>query len=310
MVRKRKKEKRNRLNAKIRRRIMLAVTGTKLVLVLLFLLLFKVDNIIVSGNERYTDEEIKALCINENAYNNSVLYYLFHRRIDISDVPLLDYVDTVYIDRNTISLRAHEKLTIGMFRVGDKVCCIDQDGVVIEIVSFEESANLNLPLISGLGSKGTVGERIEGVEDSVLNALSALKSSFDKYGISPEYIYIERTSDKEASNIEEASGENLEENSDASEENAASEENSAEEGNTQENDSADSGNGALEETVTYSLRFGNIKVLLGEDKNLEEKMRRVAAIIPMISDRSGELHLENFDEDTENIVFDTNAVVE
>ncbi len=288
---KRKKEKRGKAAGLLQNRILLAVAGTVLILVLIFLLLFKVDNIVVSGNERYTDEEIKSLCINENAYNNSVLYYLFHRRIDISDVPLLDYIDVVYVDRNTISLKAHEKLTIGMFRVGDKVCCIDQDGVVIEIVDYAESGSLNLPLISGLGSKGTVGEKIEGADDAVLNTLSALKSSFDKYGISPQYIYIERSA-----------GEETEENADA--ENDETQSSEAE--NAAESSSGEEG----EETVTYVLRFGNIRVLLGEDKNLEEKMRRVAAIIPMISDRMGELHLENYDEDTENIIFDTNVVVE
>ena len=58
----------------------------------------------MTGNDRYSDEEIKQLCINESGFNNSVIFYLFNRHIEITDVPLLDYVDTVYIDRNTIQL--------------------------------------------------------------------------------------------------------------------------------------------------------------------------------------------------------------
>lgn len=242
-------------NSRLKKRVGLVIVFAVLVLLLLFLLLFRITNIIVTGNDRYSDEEIKQLCINESGFNNSVFFYLFNRHIEIHDVPLLDYVDTVYIDRNTIQLRAHEKLTIGMFRVGDKVCCIDQDGIVIEILDFEGSESLNLPLISGLTSKGTVGEAIVLQDYSVLNALQALKSSFDKYEMTPQTIDIEQDE---------------------------------------------------EERNTYTLTFGGIKVLMGIDENLEEKMRRVAAILPQIADRTGVLHLETFDENTENIIFDGN----
>ena len=243
-------------NSRLKKRVGLIIVFSLLVVILLFLLLFRITNIIVTGNDRYSDEEIKQLCINESGFNNSVIFYLFNRHIEITDVPLLDYVDTVYIDRNTIQLRAHEKLTIGMYRVGDKVCCIDQDGIVIEILDYEGSESLNLPLIIGLTSKGTVGEIIDLPDYSVLNALQALKSSFDKYGIMPQTINIEQDE---------------------------------------------------EERNTYTLAFGGIKVLMGIDENLEEKMRRVAAILPKIADLSGVLHMETFNENTENIIFDSNA---
>ncbi len=243
-------------NSRLKKRIGLVLVFGLLLLLLLFLLLFRITNIIVTGNDRYSDEEIKQLCINEDGFNNSILFYLFNRHIEIQDVPLLDYVDTVYIDRNTIQLRAHEKLTIGMYRVGDKVCCIDQDGVVIEILDYEGSEALNLPLINGLTSKGTVGEVISLPDYSVLNALQALKSSFDKYDMTPQTIDI--IPDEEERN-------------------------------------------------TYTLTFGGVRVLMGIDENLEEKMRRVAAILPQIADRTGVLHLETFNESTENIIFDSTA---
>ena len=42
---------------------------------------------------------------------------------------------------------------------------------------------------------------------------------------------------------------------------------------------------------------------LGADTDLEEKMTRVAAILPELEGMSGVLHLEDFTEDTQNIVF-------
>ena len=255
-MKKKEKSKSGRKRSPAARRVRLIIVVAVLVLILLFLLLFRVTDVVVTGNDRYTDAQIKELCINEEGFNNSILFYLFNRRIETDDVPLLDYIDTIYVDRNTIQLRAHEKLTIGMFRVGDKVCCIDQDGVVIEILDYEGSEALNLPLITGLTSRGTVGEQIQIPDYSVLNALQALKSSFDKFDLTPNSIDILK--DEEDRN-------------------------------------------------TYTLHFGTVSVLMGIDDNLEEKMRRVAAIVPQLAGRSGTLHMESFDESTENIIFDGNT---
>lgn len=253
-----KKAERKRKKAKspIRRRIRLIVLAAVLVLLVLFLSLFQITNVIVTGNDRYTDEQIKGYCIDDSTFNNTVIYSLMHQRVEPEAVPLLEYIEVIYVDRNTIQLKVHEKQTIGMFRVGEKVCCIDQDGRVIEILDYAESGDLNLPLINGLGSRGTVGEVIELEDDSVLNVLQALKSAFDKYELMPESIDVEKNE---------------------------------------------------KEVYIYTLHYGNVTVQLGADELLEEKMRRVSAIVPQISEMSGTLHLENYEEDTENIVFDTNT---
>ena len=54
---------------------------------------------------------------------------------------------------------------------------------------------------------------------------------------------------------------------------------------------------------TVSLIYGNVKVQIGSDTLLEEKMGRVAAILPQLADETGILHMENFADDTVNIVF-------
>ena len=46
-----------------------------------------------------------------------------------------------------------------------------------------------------------------------------------------------------------------------------------------------------------------------DDEYLEEKMRRLAAILPHLEGMSGTLHLETYDENTENIIFDTTEAV-
>ena len=55
--------------------------------------------------------------------------------------------------------------------------------------------------------------------------------------------------------------------------------------------------------LTAILHYGDIRVNLGEDSGLEEKMIRVAAILPKLEGKSGVLHLEDYTEDTQNILF-------
>ena len=247
----------------IKKRILIIAVAGVLAAVLVFLILFRVTNIIVTGNTRYTDDEIKSFVIDENSFNNTVLFCFMNRTVTTDDVPLLESIDVSYVDRNTIMLKANEKLTIGMFQSGDNFCCIDQDGVVVDVVDATESANLNLPVIYNLCDSGEEGKKIELEDDSVLNTLHAFMSAFEKYGIMPNEIHIEDETLKTDS----------------------------------------------EKTVkTYTLMFGEIKILTGQDEYLEEKMKRLAAILSQLNSRSitsGTLHLETYDEDTENIIFDT-----
>ncbi len=257
------KEKISEKNARLGRKfIKLMIVLAVLCAILVFLLLFRLENVLVTGNDRYSDDEIKALVINENVFYNTLLLCLLNSSTETPDVPLLESIEVIYVDRNTIQLEANEKMTIGMFQVGDKVCCIDQDGLVVEILDYEDSVELELPLIYNLATSGTLGEEID-ADDEVLNALQVLMSLFKRYEIMPDEIYIE---------------EELKDEDD-------------------------------EESVinTYQLVFGEITVDLGVDDLLEEKMRRVAAILPYLEDESGTLHLESYDEDTENIIFDTNG---
>lgn len=257
IVMKKIKRKKTRKNP-MQKRIRLIAVSALLVLVFLFLVLFKLDNIEVVGNSRFSDEQIKNYCINESGFNNTLIYYLMHRKTVTDDVPLLDYVETVYVNRNTIQLVAHEKQAVGMYQVDDQMYCIDQEGMVIEIVSVDDSTSLGLSIINNLCSTAhEVGESIETDDKSVLYALQALKSTFEKYNMTAQSIDIGENSD----------------------------------GNK-----------------TYTMHFGNITIPLGEDKLLEEKMKRVAAILPKLEGKSGTLHLEYFDDETENIVFNSTEV--
>lgn len=56
----------------------------------------------------------------------------------------------------------------------------------------------------------------------------------------------------------------------------------------------------FDQSYNISLVYGDITVLLGKDKDLEEKMSRVLAILPMVSGQKGVLHMENVTNSTKN----------
>lgn len=60
------------------------------------------------------------------------------------------------------------------------------------------------------------------------------------------------------------------------------------------------------EDSEVTLYYKKIRILLGADEETEEKLSRAAAILPEISGKSGELHLEDYNGNSENIIFSEN----
>lgn len=58
--------------------------------------------------------------------------------------------------------------------------------------------------------------------------------------------------------------------------------------------------------MTYSLRYGEIRVLLGSAENFDDKVLRLAEILPKLEGMGGTLHLESWTENTTDIRFEKN----
>lgn len=59
-----------------------------------------------------------------------------------------------------------------------------------------------------------------------------------------------------------------------------------------------------EKNGDVSLEYGAIKVLLGNSDNLSKKILRLSCILPNLEGMKGTLHIENWTENTTDIVFD------
>lgn len=62
------------------------------------------------------------------------------------------------------------------------------------------------------------------------------------------------------------------------------------------------------ENLEITLYFGNVKVLLGKDVDMNEKITRLSYLIKELEGRNGTLHMENCNEDTKNITFEEGII--
>ena len=66
----------------------------------------------------------------------------------------------------------------------------------------------------------------------------------------------------------------------------------------------------IPDSITYGvdnapvLAYGSIQVMIGDTTQLTPKIERVSKIMPNLEGLSGVLHMENWTENTTNIVFD------
>jgi len=56
-----------------------------------------------------------------------------------------------------------------------------------------------------------------------------------------------------------------------------------------------------------TLYFENVRVSIGENTNLDEKIMKLQYLLPELVGKSGVLHMENYSEDTNNITFDVDT---
>ena len=69
-------------------------------------------------------------------------------------------------------------------------------------------------------------------------------------------------------------------------------------------------NDLIPDSITYGgegepvISYGGLTVKMGDTKLLTQKIKRLKAILPSVKDMSGTLHLEDWTEDSTNIVFD------
>ncbi len=284
-------EKKKRKGKKRRRklaRLLLLCAGILVLLVLLFFVIFQTKNIEVTGSNRYTEDEIRQLVEQQEPLSfNTVLLTFFPVRADFSGVPFLEDISYELISPTTVRAVVDEKTAVGYVEVDGQKAYFDGDGIVLECIPQEEETQ-------GQAQAEGTQEEVESLDTQPLTEEDPTETQTQEYN--PNLEDIPRIEGLNA--VSASVGERLPvsdtaifETLDALTRLLDRFELWPEQVNVSEE---------MELTLIYE---GNIRILLGGEEYLEEKITKLSGILPQLEGLSGELHLEDVDERNGDVVF-------
>lgn len=284
-------EKKKRKGKKRRRklaRLLLLCAGILVLLVLLFFVIFQTKNIEVTGSNRYTEDEIRQLVEQQEPLSfNTVLLTFFPVRADFSGVPFLEDISYELISPTTVRAVVDEKTAVGYVEVDGQKAYFDGDGIVLECIPQEEETQ-------GQAQAEGTQEEVESLDTQPLTEEDPTETQTQEYNPNLEDIpRIEGLNAVSASVGEQlpVSDTAIFETLDALTRLLDRFELWPEQVNVSEE---------MELTLIYEE---NIRILLGGEEYLEEKITKLSGILPQLEGLSGELHLEDVDERNGDAVF-------
>ena len=241
-----------------------------------FINYYSLQNVTVLGNVHYTEEEIKAEVTKGILGNNT--WVVSHTRSSFTpdDMELIDQIDVTMKDHHTLQITVQERQLIGYVQYLDCNLYFDSEGRVMDSVIREEE--------NGTDTADSESEALtaEAVGKTATSFVAAMKEAPRITGLSFTHaqlheilpvsddsvfytiLGIARMINKYDINPDEVN---------------------------------------FDENMQITLTYGNLTVNLGKDELIEEKLTRMAAILPSIEGKSGILHMEDYTSGTQNIVF-------
>lgn len=94
---------------------------------------FHIDDIEVTGNKHYNDEQIKDYVLENGYVDNTILLMLKNKINPIEDIPFIAKLDVEYVNAHKITITVYEKAMAGCVEYMNSYVYFDQDGYVLEM---------------------------------------------------------------------------------------------------------------------------------------------------------------------------------
>ena len=298
-----------------------------LVLLFLFLLLFRVRNIEVVGNYHYTDAQVEEMLMKGPFSKNTVILSLLNKHKKIEGA---DFIDSVTVDMtgiNSVRIQVNEKELIGYVSYQNAYWYFDADGKVLVRSDTPENSVASSEASPADSTSETVSEVIpqtaqaaseESTGSGTVTPQEVAEDSGGQVVLEPEVVQDDESAASSGSGVEApkeadrdyipfieglvfseaAVGETLPVADPGVFKTIGSLKNIVNKNNIPPD------RVAFAEDGTLSLVYGQASVLLGADENLEAKLEELTGILPKMTDLSGTLHLENFDGTQDRVIFD------
>lgn len=117
------------------------------VLLLIAVLFCNIKTVKVSGNQRYTEEQIENIIFDTKISKNSVYCYLQYRFKPHKTIPFVEDYKIVFRSPVEVEIITYEKSVVGYVSYMNSLMYFDKDGIIVE--STNEKLN-GIPMITGL----------------------------------------------------------------------------------------------------------------------------------------------------------------
>ncbi len=189
MIRKNRKKRARRKRILIFLLVFLMLAA---ILILIGITGFKLKKVQVSGNELYSDQQIKDSVLNDE-YSWNTLYVVFkYRLFQMRKIPFIDEMEIEMVSPGTIHIKVYEKAMIGYIAVNNQNVYFDKDGFVVEISKRQIE---HVPKVDGIECKEViVYEKLNLDDENVLSFLLTFSHQLMKYDLVPETIVFHENS--------------------------------------------------------------------------------------------------------------------
>ena len=146
--------------------------------------IFRVDQVEVTGNSYYSEEEIAQLVMGD--HKNSLLLMAQYDYLGGKEIPFVDSVEIALEGPDHIKIRVYEKTLIGYVKYMGSNLYFDKDGTVVESSS---SVLEKVPCIKGLKFDTlTLYQPLNVKNEEVFDILLSMTQMMKKYELNPDAI--------------------------------------------------------------------------------------------------------------------------
>ncbi len=153
-----------------------------LALILLFLFLsvwYRIDTITVTGNNHYTDEDIKQMIFTSVLDENQLILSLKNKFVAREEIPFIQKIDVINKGHHGVKLRVYEKSLVACVKYMNQYIYFDKDGIVLEC---SEQAIEGIPYVTGIEYQGfTLYEKLTVEDNHVFACILDLAQLIQKY---------------------------------------------------------------------------------------------------------------------------------
>lgn len=156
------------------------------ILILIGITGFQLKEVQVSGNELYTDQQIKDSVLSDEYSWNTLYVVLKYRLFQTEEIPFIDEMEIKLLSPNALQIKVYEKAIVGYIEANNQNVYFDKDGFVVEISKRQIA---RVPKVDGIECrKVVVYEKLNLGDEQALSILLTFSQQLAKYELVPKTI--------------------------------------------------------------------------------------------------------------------------